>query len=189
MKPPPKETQDEYRRLIDAAYSGQLAWLHKIIIARGYFGKVNAIQARHAARLFGVTPQAVGLWARRDGCPKNENGSYNYHDILAWRINREANRIADNMRGASSGDPLLMGESTDSLDQYRRVKTKQAKFDLDVKKGDYVLREEVDRKWGELGRQIGTAITELEKRFPDAAELLRARISAFTFTERKLENE
>jgi len=180
-----KELKDELRLKIGQAFEGKLVWLDKIIVARGYFGRLDKLQARHISRLFGITAQAVGLWVRRDGCPRNADKTYNFYDVLAWRIQQEAERAADKRVSAAGGDPLLMGEATDALDQYRRVKTRQAEFDLAVRKKEYYSKYEVDRNWMELGRQVGATITELEKRFPEAAELLRLRVNAFTFEEKE----
>jgi len=46
------------------------------------------LPARVIARLWGVTPQAVGLWASKEGCPRNADGSYDLRAVIAWRERR-----------------------------------------------------------------------------------------------------
>ena len=45
----------------------------------------GALTASEIARIWQVTPQAVGLWVKRGNCPRNPDGTYNLTAVIAWR--------------------------------------------------------------------------------------------------------
>ena len=171
------------------AFDGALPWLHRLIEGAGYVGDLTHLTAREVARYFSVTPQAVGLWFSKSGCPRNDDGTYKFREVLKWRIEHEVKKRLDKQIAMSGGDPLLMGESSDALEEYRIVKTEQARFDLDIKQGKFLPTEQVESHWRELGHQVGATISNLEKKHPEAAEMLRDRVSAFDFNTESTEEK
>ena len=61
------------------------------------------LTARDVARLWGVTHQAVGLWAKR-GCPRHKDATYDLAAVIAWRESEAAARAADSTAAGSVMD-------------------------------------------------------------------------------------
>lgn len=81
--PTPAE-QAALRKLLAGARAGGARWLHQAILQVGYLDQI-AVQGKQLASLFGVSAQAVGLWAKRDGCPRNADGTYDLGEVIRWR--------------------------------------------------------------------------------------------------------
>jgi len=116
---------------------------------------VGRLTATQLGQLFGITPQAVGLWHKRWGCPRSAKGTYDLAAVIAWWKQRYEDRLA-----AAAEDPLLAGESSDALEAYRKEKTREAR-----------------RKNAEAERVLLDA-AEVARRFQAWAGMLRARFEA-----------
>ncbi len=86
--------------------------------------------------------------------------------IEALTQKRVKDALESMMKKAANGkgdDVLLAGEITPALEEYRRVKTEQAKITLEQMKGEYVpiaeLREKLQPIFGNLRRAVETLQT------------------------------
>jgi len=98
MKKKPKKTEipksssdskKEWETAMQLAFAGKIPMLHRAVIAAGYYGDLAKLSTRAIAKIFKVTPQAVGLWFSKNACPRNEDGTYDLIEIIDWKIKNE----------------------------------------------------------------------------------------------------
>lgn len=102
------------------------------------------------AYLHGVTQQAVARWVH-NGCPRNEEGSLNIRDVLAWRTARLEARPGRAARSAPSP----------ALERMRLAKARMAELDLELKRGLVIPLERVNvlfTRMANIVRQTGDAL-------------------------------
>ena len=83
-KPGPKQIAALKTSLVDAS-AGKIPWLDALIVEAGYLPNPRAMSARAIAVLWEVTPQAVGLWHKREHCPRNPDGTYDLVEVIRWQ--------------------------------------------------------------------------------------------------------
>lgn len=88
MKRPNPKTLEALRSSLAAAAAGNLAWLDTLVLEAGYLRNPENLSARAVASLFGVTPQAVGLWHKKESCPRNDDNTYDLRAVLRWYTRR-----------------------------------------------------------------------------------------------------
>ena len=173
------EQKKQFSKLVTAISTGRAPVLEAMLRKAGYTpGGIDpeSMTATQLSRLFGVTAQAVGLWHKKQGCPRKHDGTYRLHEVLAWKEQKHKEELE-----LVSEDALLLGDgkSDPTLCALRKVKTERERFELNIKKKDYVLAADVLHHWRQLGTMIGRAIETLDRRFPDAATIVRDNISSF----------
>jgi len=144
--------------LVKRAAAGEHIELHELILRAGYMppGYLEHLKARDVAPLWKVSAQAVGLWHRRDGGPRNEDRTYSLVDLIAWR---EAQ-----LRKSSESDSREASEA--------RLKGYQAGLkELELKKatGRLLDRDEVER--GRIAR-----IMEVRKKLQAIPKALAGKL-------------
>lgn len=93
-------------KLLLQAASGKLDWLHRLLAKAGYRPLGGSWTCREIARLYGVSEQAVGQWATRDGCPRTDDRRFSLPDVIQWREGRaRADGQGVSAEGASSKTP------------------------------------------------------------------------------------
>lgn len=92
--------------------------------------EIAKAKAKDVATLFGVSAQAVGNWARRDGCPRNQDGTFDCREVLKWFIDREA--------GA------MTGGRSEALERYRQARASQEQLRLQQMRGELVPMAEIN---------------------------------------------
>ena len=138
--------------------------------------KINpeSMNASQVARLYRCSPQAVGLWAKRQGCPKNPDGrTFDLAAVIAWR--EETIRGEDDLPGATDYEKR----------ELCIVKIEQEKIKLRRMQEELVPIDQVQsglRRLSELIKGAGEALQKLYG--PDAQEVVNEAIDAF---ERELE--
>ena len=81
-----RRQREQMGKIVGVAYEGRLKWVDELILKAGYArGDMGAVPARVIARLYGVTPQAVGLWHSKSACPRNEDGTYDVAEVVEGR--------------------------------------------------------------------------------------------------------
>lgn len=116
------------------------------------------LSQKAAAWIVGMTPRGL----RDTDCPRNQDGSYNARDLVAWIVQRQL---------PVSADPLLAEGDSAALERYRMAKAKLAELDLEVRKGELI---EVGRcrdmlaRWAVVIRRMGE---RLSKRYGNDAAL------------------
>lgn len=87
--------------------------------------------ASDVAVLFGVTPQAVGKWHSKEGCPRNKDGTFDLAEVIRWRVKkvapewkpldryRTARAEAEEIRTALMRGTLCRVDERDALDLAR----------------------------------------------------------------------
>ena len=97
------------------------------------------MKAKDLSELFNVSPQALGRWASRDGCPRNPDKTYDAKAVLTWFLDRES--------GA-----MTSGRSV-ALEQYRQARADQERIKLAVMRGEDINAvEAATRRSRELGK-------------------------------------
>lgn len=141
--------------------------------------KFAKMTASDVARAFGVTAQAVGLWHSKGTCPKNNDGSFCLKNVVAWKIQSAVEKAVT----AAGGDPMMVdtGNETPTMRRYRLAQAQKVEYELSIKKGDHLPRHEVDKHFMQVGNQIGLAQEILDKKYPDAGEILRDRVEGMRF--------
>lgn len=177
--PPKNKIADQLKK----AFRGKSPTLHQKVLQSGYLGNLTSMSATQIAIIYHCSPQAVGQWHRDKNCPRNPDATYSFLEVLAWKIEIETEKKLAEFVRQSGGDPNLMGSGSPALENYRIAATDKLKWELETKKGHYILKTEVNAHWVELGRQLAQTIEILNMSSPDAAELLRDRVSGFQFTE------
>ena len=93
---------------------------------------------KQVAKTFGVTTRTVDYWIR-DGMPKTADGLYDIAAIHHWRIER----LSKSSARKSEADYFDV--------QYRKVKYKMAKLDLEERMGELISLKQVE---DELANEI-----------------------------------
>jgi hypothetical protein len=148
-------------RAIGQAFLGKLEWLNGLLEQAGFIGNLEKLTARQVARIFGVTPQAVGLWQSKNGCPRNGDATYSFSKVLQWRIDQECERRADD----PVDDPLLVGSSTTSqaLEEYRRERVREARRKNDIEEGKLLPAIQVQKTLAVIAKSFRSESEALER--------------------------
>lgn len=111
--------------------------------------------ATAVARLFGVSPQAVGLWHSRDGCPRRDDGRYDLATVIRWKVERER-------EGAGMVEsPDLEGKYNEHQLRLQRARAEREEIALRKTKGDLIEAEEVKRREIAIARAFRAALQGL----------------------------
>lgn len=80
------QQQQALMKSIKAAYEGrEKARAIAVEIRKAGFAHPEKLQAQEIARFWRVTVPAVSGWHSKAGCPRNNDGTYNLADVIAWR--------------------------------------------------------------------------------------------------------
>lgn len=131
-------------------------------------GQFDQLSAVAVAAVWGITPQAVGLWHSKQGCPRNPDGTYNLAAVIAWREARI--RAEADLEPGPGG-----GAQSPELEGWRRARRKMAELELERISGSLISLEEVERGRVErviylkrsmlaLPRQVAPVLVGLEAR-------------------------
>jgi hypothetical protein len=112
----------------------------------------SKLKAKQVGALFGVSPQAVGLWAARDGCPRNPDKSFDLAAVIQWR--------EDRIREETEIDNA---EPSPLLDELRRVRIERETFNLQVARRDYLKAAEVGERWNRMARVFKNALIRMPR--------------------------
>jgi hypothetical protein len=102
----------------------------------------GALTASEIARIWQVTPQAVGLWVKRGSCPRNPDGTYNLTAVIAWREAQAA--------GVSDG--------VDWRERNQRALALINEHDLAVKRGQYIETASAASWWADRVTEARVAL-------------------------------
>jgi len=133
-------------QLIIKARAGKHKTIDKMVQRVGYIGDLESVTTRTAARVFGVTPQALGLWYSKRGCPRNKDKTYSIPDLMAWQLKT----IEDKYK--SKLTPEGPSEAEKFLAQERYEKMRKVRRENDVAEGKLVDTASLDAETAEIGR-------------------------------------
>ena len=167
----PKEL--EQRRLLGkmvaTALGGKLGWLDELILRAGYLAPAR-LSTKSVARIFGVTPQAVGLWHAKRGCPRNGDGSYDLRVVIAWREDQLKSESAD----------LISDSSSPALERYREEKAALARMERLRQERNLLPLDQVRAGNVRLAGILRQAGEQLRRDFgPEAAGILHEALVDF----------
>ena len=95
--------------------------------------QIKSLTCTQVWRLWGVTKQAVSQWARKDGCPRNEDGTFDLAEVIRWREDR-----------------VILENEVSPMDAARariyHAKAEKEELDLQLRKGKLLDAEEVMRE-------------------------------------------
>jgi len=123
------------------------------------------LKSSEFADLVGVSQRQINNY-RKDGMPSVQKGSYHYYNFEAiqWLYDngiKQINRVDD----SDDVEFLPARERKDLAD------AKNKEFDLDVKQGKYLLKDEVKSYSVNLGVQIREILSSIPDRFIPRLEL------------------
>lgn len=112
-------------------------------------GVVNTRE--QVAKNFGVVVRTVDNWLR-EGMPRTQDGNYDLAEITAWKAAREE------ARGGQAG------EKTSWEIKYRAARTRLAELELEIRTGQYLPKDQVERDRVERILTVKTALLALPAR-------------------------
>jgi hypothetical protein len=106
---------------------------------------------RGIAALFGVTPQAVGLWHKNNGCPRDKEGRYDLREVIAWRIAWEREQVAGDSQAARDKEISLARKAAADaeLREMQLAREKDLIVDKMVMEQREIVIATAFRKWAE----------------------------------------
>ncbi len=106
-----------------------------------------------AAWLLGVEPRTVRTWK---DAPRNQDGTYNAHDLVEWYIERDS----------TDPDPLLAGGSSPALERYRAARASREELELQARAGEVVPVENVQVILGAMASVARRGAVTAGRRWP-----------------------
>ena len=94
--------------------------------------------------VLGVTCRGVGQWLKRNGCPRNKDGTYDVRAMVVWYVEREVKRAVEKaLKGAKGRVVGEEGEGDLEHHRTRRMKANADLRELDVAKrrGELILAD------------------------------------------------
>lgn len=107
--------------------------------------------------IYGITPGALTKW-KNGGCPQTKRGWYNLREVVAWR---DAGTTVDAVK---AGDLRTAKLAIDV--QYRKTKSQKEQLLLDILKGQYYSKEDVEDGWSRRALELKTALLNWSKTLP-----------------------
>lgn len=98
---------------------------------------LSNIPQKSLADMLGTSRKVLIEW-EGEGLPRNSDRTYNLYSVLSWVKTRWA-------CGSKDGE-----KNSPALERYRLAKAQEAEFDLKIKKGEFIDRDEVER--GQIAR-------------------------------------
>lgn len=174
MSNPAPAQIDKFRSLVHSAAAGDAGWLDRLIREAGYSSEVSsgnfkAMRAKEIAALFGATAQAVGLWVKNRGCPRNENGTFDLREVIGWRL-------------LEVEDEVSSGQTSPALERKREADARIAEIRAGEMEGLYLLKSEVEK--GRVARiqAVKAALEKLHNRLSPQLEMKsKPEISAIVY--------
>ena len=108
-------------------------------------------------KVYGVTPQAVDKWVQA-GCPKVKRGWFNLREVIAWRD------AGTTMDAVKAGDLRTAKLAIDV--QYRKTKSQKEQLMLDILKGQYYSKDDVEDGWSRRALELKIALFNWSKTLP-----------------------
>lgn len=119
------------------------------------------LQPKTLALLWGITPQSVQGWIKRD-CPRNRNGTFDLRRVIAWREDQAA------ARGLKAGLRKAAEEQeADGLRRLRKAKADTEEMKRDERKGLLVSVAEVAGQAHLAGQAVRDSLLGLPARLPE----------------------
>ena len=99
----------------------------------------DRMPASHLAPMLGVSRQMVVTWARRDGCPQNDDKTYRLKEVIAWRRERD---IAESRGQAETVDSDVADQKHEKA-LLTKAQREIAQIDLQRKREEVLDKEQV----------------------------------------------
>ena len=131
--------------------------------------KFGGYRAKDVAEFYGVTAQAVGLWVKNEGCPRDDDGTYNLKDVNEWRTSQET----EGPRTATEIEATERKKIADA--EIAENKARRSSIELGELEGRYLLRDEVEK--GRVARIVAVKAA-MEKMHTKLAPLLTMKSKA-----------
>lgn len=168
-KQPSRETLAKLRALASAASGGEASWFHDLLLEAGYsLGRVSESghTAREIAAIFGVTPQAVGLWVKKEGCPRDPDGTLDLAAVVKWYLS-ERGSLATEDQDRLDAAKLKKAEHEAALSE---LKESRERLEFEVERGKWMLQEDVEAGWSKRARSVRDTLLRLAKELPPRLE-------------------
>ena len=116
------------------------------------------------ARIYGVTTGAVSHWVRRDGCPRNDDGTYSIAEVIQWREARLAVAASEVTAGGSP-----------ALERKRLAEAEMAEIKLGEQRGELIAVQEWRREQTAKIQIVKRALLSMPRRMAPLLQGLNAR--------------
>jgi len=119
----------------------------------------QSLKQVQVAAAFGVHRLTVAKWTK-EGCPRNEDGSYSLPDVIQWSIDRAKGKIPDGAAAANSLDAEKW------LTEYRKERALKAKAEREHVEGKLIEKHWVDQILVDFTTYVKRHVFLLAKRLP-----------------------
>lgn len=123
---------------------------------------------REIAAAVGVSANAVRAW----DCPRNEDGSYDLREVIAWRVADAVARESGPPKGAPvpTGDPeidalMAAGEGSPALERWRLARAAQEEIKLEQMKQEVLPVDMVRNAYARIAATLRDTGDRLQRLF------------------------
>jgi len=117
------EREQALRPLIEAAASGRLAWLHKLLIDAGYIPETDRLLlgSTDLAPLLAITPRTLTRWRQDRGFPGPDKRTrrWDLADVLEWALSQIKTAVSSTDDARYEAQVRLLEERILKLQQDR----------------------------------------------------------------------
>lgn len=165
-KPSP-ETVAKLQGLLDQAAAGKAEWFVRMLEEAGFGGgsRTQGVTATEIGRLFGVTRQAVGQWAKNEGCPRSKDGMFDLPAVVQWYIEREG--LSADGKARLEAARLKKAEHEAEI---LEIAEDRKRLEFESERGLWMKREEVETGWARRARIVRDGLLRLAKELPPRLE-------------------
>ena len=161
LKAEVSESRKKLQELVALAYEGRAEWMHQIILRSGYLSP-DRMTATAIAKIYSVTGKAVGLWAKKMGCPKNQDGTYNLQDVVVWRYEHQEKMLVQEYERITKISPSEEWQARTREEQARKLLREN-----DLAEGKLLDRVQIGTELAEVGRVFRREAERIEKKHGD----------------------
>lgn len=164
-KPSP-ETIQKLQGLLDQAARGDAPWFVAMLEEAGFGGgSSEGLTATEVGRLFGVTRQAVGQWAKNEGCPRRKDGTFDLPAVVEWYVEREG-LSADGKTRLEAARLKKAEHEAEILE----ISEARKRLEYETERGLWMPREEIETGWARRARIVRDGLLRLAKELPPRLE-------------------
>lgn len=128
-------------------------------------GSSEGLTATEVGRLFGVTRQAVGQWAKNEGCPRRKDGTFDLPAVVEWYVEREG-LSADGKTRLEAARLKKAEHEAEILE----ISEARKRLEYETERGLWMPREEIETGWARRARIVRDGLLRLAKELPPRLE-------------------
>lgn len=130
-------------------------------------GRRTGYTAAEIAGLFHVTPQAVGLWVRNEGCPRSADRTLDLEEVLRWWIHSRGDSLSSEEGKQLSAAKLKKAQHEAEI---LKIAESRKRLEYEAERALWLRREEVETGWAARARIVRDGLLRLAKELPPRLE-------------------